>query len=127
MRFNGGGNFHVAESQLKNLGQHRLNDERQIFTIIGRNTGSACIVNAVHIKENTNSRFFGEGVADTLEMYVNNLPVYLPNSKLCFIVAYGPRVFPDRDEQILPDVEILMSSEDYLLGQDVVLEYILDN
>ena len=41
------------------------------------------------------------------------------------IVAFGPRVFPDTDEQILPDVEIKISSEDYLSRKNVMLEYIL--
>ena len=119
------GDYTIAESQFKNLGKHRINKEGQIFTIISRETGSACIVSTEFIKENTNSLFFGEGVYDTLDMYLNNPAVDLPNSKLGFVVAYGPRIFPDTDEQIVPDVKIEISSEDYLSGKDVVLEQIL--
>jgi len=124
-RFNGGGNFRIAESQFKNLGKHRINKEGQIFTIISRHTGSACIVSSVFVRENTNSLFFGEGVSDTLDMYYDNPAIDLPNSKLGFVLGYGPHIFPDTDEQILPDVEVKMSSEDYLSGRDVVLERIL--
>ena len=40
------------------------------------------------------------------------------------MLGYGPRIFPDKDEQIVPDVEVKMSSEDYMSGRDVVLERI---
>ena len=55
-------------------------------------------------------------------MYYDNPVIDLPNSKLGFVLGYGGRIFPDRDEQIVPDVEVKMSSEDYLSGRDVVLE-----
>jgi len=125
LRLNGGGDYTIAESQFKNLGKHKINKEGQIFTIIGRGTDLAAIASAEFIKENTNSLFFGEGVYDTLDMYYHNLPVYLPNSKICFVIAHGRRVFPDIGEQIVPDVKIAESSEDYLSGRDVILERIL--
>ncbi len=125
-RFNRGGDYTIAESKWKDLGEHTINKNGQIFTIIGRATGSACIVSSEFVKEHTVSLFVGESVYDTLEMYYNNPAVDLPNSELSFVVAYGPRIFPDNNEQIVPDIKIKMSSEDYLSGRDVVLEHILD-
>ena len=125
LRLNGGGDYTIGESQFKSLGKHKINKEGQISTIIGRGTDSAAIASAEFIKENTSSLFFGEGVYDTLDMYYHNHSVYLPNSKICFTVAYGRRVFPDTDEQIAPDVRIAESSQDYFSGRDVVLERIL--
>ena len=71
--------------------------------------------------------FYGEGVYDTLEMYTYNPLFFLPNSQLGFVLGNGPRVFPNNNEQLVPDVEVKMSSEDYLSGEDVVLEEILSN
>lgn len=90
--------FRTSEEQFVNLGKHRINTEGQIFTIIGRETGSAAIVSAELIRENTNSLFFGEGVSDTLDMYYDNPAIDLPNSKLGFVLGYGPHVFPNTDE-----------------------------
>jgi len=124
---NPGGNFKILESSFKNLGSHSFNTEGQIYTIIGRETGSAAIVGSQFLKENTDSLFYGEGVYDTRDMYWNNQKIPLPNSQLSFVVGYGPLVLPGQTGQFTPDVEIKLSSADYLSGEDPILEQILSN
>jgi len=127
LRLNPGGNFKILESSFKNLGSHSFNTEGQIYTIIGRETGSAAIVGSQFLKENTDSLFYGEGVYDTRDMYWNNQKIPLPNSQLSFVVGYGPLVLPGQTGQFTPDVEIKLSSADYLSGGDPILEQILSN
>lgn len=122
MRFNNGGNYTIPEPKWEKLGRHRLNEEGKIHVLIGRNTFSAATVSVHLIKQHTNAVFFGEGVGDTPEMYYTLVRPTLPNSKVLFTYAQCHRIFPDLTEQLVPDVEVPMSSADYLSGFDPVLE-----
>lgn len=125
LRFNPGGNFAITVDPIADLASHRINEEGRLFTIIGRETGSAAIAAANLIREQTAAIFYGETASDVLLLYWSNLPVILPNSQIGFVNAQGPPIFGYRDEAFSPDVTVKLSSDDYFSGKDTVLAEVL--
>jgi hypothetical protein len=135
LRFNTGGNLHLADELMKDLIERTKGMRRYVIT--GRATFSAGIANAVTWREAGNVTFVGEPVGDELEMWAEGGNIILPNSGLYAHFAnglhsYSPGPCPrsitclDRNvEELGPDIPVHMNWSDYQSGRDPALEQII--
>lgn len=130
LRFNGGGDFKKGRRLLieRIKENNRLNQKGNLFVITGRRTFSAAMVNSIDFKKETNAIIIGEPPGEKPNSYSENDEMKLPNSKL--VVSYSTRYykFLDQDvEAFEPDIRIDPKWEDYKLGRDAVMEWIISH
>lgn len=127
LRFNGGGNSAVLGPFLEGLEQRQaLNEEGQLFAIIGRDTYSSALMNALDI-QNLGGVLVGEPTGGKPNAYGEVHSFRLPNSgfQVQFSTRYW-RLLEDSDPpSVLPDLPAELSIADYLGGDDVALRAIL--
>ena len=111
MRFNNGGNYTIPEPKWEKLGRHRLNEEGKIHVLIGRNTFSAATVSVHLISNSTPMPCSSERESVTRRRCT--ILWSAPRSqtqKSCLRMPSATGYSPDLTEQLVPDVEVPMSS-----------------
>jgi hypothetical protein len=128
MRQNGGGDFFEGREHLvEPLKRHpTLNQKGRLFVIIGRQTFSAAMVNAIDFRKETNAILVGEPIGERPNSYSENDEMTLPHSRL--VVSYSTRYYKFLDEDVpavLPDRHIEPEWADFQAGRDAVMDWIL--
>ena len=126
MRYNGGGNSSQGTAFVEKLAaflkEHR---HMKIYVVLGRDTFSSAILNAMDFKRLTKAIFIGEETAGKPNHFGEVKNLQLPNSKL--YVMYSIKYFKRTKKEINtiePDVPIEMSFSDYTRGIDPVFEWV---
>ncbi len=124
MRDNGGGDSSILFRLLAGLpGRFDFNQRGHFFVVIGRNTFSSAVINAVDLKKQTQAIFVGEPTGGKPNSYGEVRTLFLPKSGLA--VRYSTRFFKlleDDPPSFNPDITAQLSSTDYAAGQDPVWE-----
>lgn len=128
LRNNSGGNSSLLDPFISYLSKNeRLNKKEKIFVIIGRNTFSSALLNAISLKEKTEAIFIGEGTGGKPNCYGEVGRFTLINSRL--VVAYSTEYFQATEDDVVltfePDVNIDLTIKNYIENEDPCLEYVL--
>ena len=95
---------------------------RSVFVIIGRNTFSSGILNAVDLKK-VGARLVGEPTGGSPNHFGEVKTLDLPNSRIQ--VTYSVKYFKVMDEDarsLMPDIPIGVCFSDYLAGRNAAIE-----
>lgn len=128
LRWNGGGNSSIMNPLLKAIKEHKnINQNGHLFVIIGKNTFSSALLNALDLKAQTNATLIGEATGGKPNHYgeVKTFELNKLDIKVQYSTKYFKRV--DGDPASLdPDVSIPINSEDMILLKDPCLEYVIN-
>ena len=121
LRGNGGGNSAVLDPLLSGLrARAYLAQSGRLFALIGENTFSSALLNAITLKRDLGAILVGDPTGGKPNGYGEVKAFTLPNSALS--VSYSTRFFnawPDGDPPSLPpDIPASLSAADYLAGRD---------
>jgi hypothetical protein len=122
---NGGGNNQTFANLERRLRDPAIDRPGRRIGLIGPQTFSAAANFATDLEQSTSALFAGEPMGGSPNLFGDTRPVTLPQSGQTYRVAarYWERSTPD-DARITidPDLEVTMSSADYLAGRDPVLD-----
>ena len=96
------------------------------FCLIGENTFSSAILNAVSLKDDARFTLVGTPTGGSINHYGEIKSFTLPESK--WEVYYSTKYFKmsrKYDGPIRPDVTVTRTIEDYVSGRDAEMEYCL--
>lgn len=126
MRYNGGGNSSQGTEFVERLAQTlKQHPQVAVYVVLGRDTFSSAILNAMDFKQLTNAVFVGEETAGKPNHFGEVHSFQLPSSKV--LVNYSTKYFKRSEkeiETIEPDMSIEMSFADFKKGVDPVFEWI---
>lgn len=126
LRNNRGGSSPVLNKFIKEISKSKLNRDGGIFVVVGRETFSSAILNAITLKKSTKAIFVGEPTSGKPNHYGEVKKFKLPNSQTT--VRYSTKYFQNYDKDIpsfIPDKEIQLSINDYINNHDPIMEYII--
>ncbi len=126
MRLNGGGNSALATPLIDGIaGRESINKRGSLFVVVGRETYSSAILNALEFRSKTDAIFVGRPTGGKPNHYGEVRFFPLPNSRI--IVTYSTKYFAGSDEDaqsFMPDMEVENSFDDYSSCRDPVMERI---
>lgn len=126
LRFNTGGNSAQGTAFIEKLAKFlEKNPHVKTYVIIGRETFSSAILNAMDFKRLTKAIFVGEETSGKPNHFGEVRNFQLPTSKLT--IGYSTKYFKKTDKNIntlKPDISIEMSFSDFIKGIDPVYEWI---
>ena len=124
LRYNGGGNSAVLNSVIKLLKKEKCSK----YALIGENTFSSAILNAVSLKDDADFTLVGTPTGGSINHYGELKSFTLPETG--WEVYYSSKYFKlskKYDGSIIPDVYIEKDAESYFSGIDKEVEYCLGN
>ena len=134
LRYNGGGSDGVLIPLMNTLEEKYRKGEIQLYTLIGSNTFSSALINSVMLKD-IGSIMVGTPTGGSVDHFGEVDVFELPNSKIK--VQYSSKFFdlstllksakPYDVESFKPDILVNQTREDYLVGKDTAVEYILND
>lgn len=125
IRDNRGGSSSILEPFIKDVKKSSFNQPGRLYVIIGRDTFSSAILNAVRLKKETKACFVGEATGGEPNHYGEVRQFKLPNSEKP--IRYSTKYFKWVDEDIntlAPDQVIEETFHAYREGTDPVMEWI---
>ena len=127
LRHNGGGNSGIFTPFLAEIKKREfLKRAGHLFVLIGRRTFSSAVLNALHLKNQTEAIFAGEPTGGKPNHFGEIQVFQLPHSKLP--IQYSTKYFTISKEDtpsLMPDIQIKVNCRDYLNNTDPVLEAVL--
>lgn len=128
LRNNGGGNSSLLMPFITTLKDRKqINQKGRLYVVIGRQTFSSAVLNALAFQNETEAIFIGESSGGKPNHFGEVKGFILKNSKIG--IQYSTNYFTHSKEDtpsFNPDVVIVPSIRDYLEYRDPVLEYILN-
>jgi hypothetical protein len=129
LRNNGGGNSNLLMPFITRLKERKqINQKGRLYVVVGRQTFSSAVLNALAFQNVTEAVFVGEPTGGKPNHFGEVKGFMLKNSKIG--IQYSTKYFTHSKEDTSsfnPDVLIEPSIRDYLEYRDPVLEYILDH
>jgi hypothetical protein len=126
LRFNSGGDSSQGTELAEELSKYK--DQFETYVVIGADTFSSAIINALDFKEELNGYLIGTATMGKPNHYGEVRTFNLPNTGLR--VSYSTKYFTlleDRDpDSLYPDITVETEYEDFLNGRDTILEMIKD-
>lgn len=126
LRFNEGGSSQQGSQFIEKLSKYlKKNPEIKLYVIVGRNTFSSAILNAMDFKRMTNAVFVGEETAGKPNHFGELKDLILPSSGIR--VTYSTKYFNRTNEivnTITPDIKAETSFVDFKRGVDPAYEWI---
>jgi hypothetical protein len=127
LRNNGGGDSGLFQPFLDEIGRHpAFKTKGGLFVIVGRQTFSSAILNALELRREAGAILAGEPTGGKPNHFGEVQTFRLPNSGLP--VSYSTKYFQetgDDPDSIYPDILVETSIADYRTGVDPVLARIL--
>ena len=130
LRNNFGGNSSLLDPFIEAIKHcNKVNKKGSIFVIIGRETFSSALLNALSLKTNTSAIFIGEPTGGKPNCYGEVQRFTLKNSKLivCYSTEYYKTIEDDAILSLMPDVSIVLTIQNYINNEDPSFEYIINN
>jgi hypothetical protein len=124
VRNNGGGNSSVAKPLIDGLAQ-RTQFRGRLYVIVGRETFSSGMLNAIELKAQAGAVIAGEPSGGKPNSYGEVKSFVLPSSNAT--VYYSTKWFQNvtgDPESIIPDIPVSLSSSDFFARRDPVLDAI---
>lgn len=128
LRYNSGGNSNIFGRMLMELAKLQRKDNFKVYTIIGENTFSSAMINAIQIKEMLNSKLVGTPTGGNVNSYgevryfnLKNYPITVSYSTKYFELIEGYE-----KDSLYPDIYVEQNFENYLNGVDQEVEMILE-
>jgi hypothetical protein len=126
LRFNEGGNSAQGTALIEKIAKYLENNpNKKIFVVLGRETFSSAILNAMDFKRLTNAVFVGEETGGKPNHFGEVRNFKLPSSGIR--VDYSTKYFKRSDEKantLSPDIKLELSFSDFGRGIDPVYEWI---
>ena len=126
IRENRGGISTILNSFIKELKNSSFNQQGKLFVIIGKDTYSSAILNAISLKKETKAYFIGEATGGEPNHYGEVKQFKLPNSEKP--IRYSTKYFHWSDQDINtlePDKVIKETFAAHREGTDPILEWIV--
>jgi hypothetical protein len=128
MRQNGGGDFFEGRKHVIAPLKQRpaLNQKGRLFVVVGRQTFSAAMANAIDFRKETNAILVGEPIGERPNSYSENDEMTLPHSRL--VVSYSTKYYKFLEEDVpavMPDHRIDPDWTAFRAGRDPVMDWIL--
>ncbi|MDO7975754.1 S41 family peptidase [Oceanotoga teriensis] len=127
MRNNPGGSSSMGTNLAKIIGDFdKLKDN--VYVVIGRRTFSSAIINTLDFKKYANAKIIGVATSGKPNHFGEIKSFELPNTK--YKIFYSTKYFKflnDDPDSIYPDIEIKMSLNDFLNGEDTIFKFIKNN
>lgn len=127
LRNNGGGDSSVFEPFFRALANSPgINRKGGLFVVLGRQTFSSAVLNAIDLRKRTPAVFVGEPTGGKPNHFGEVKTLVLPKTKL--EVSYSTKFFQQSFEDtpsLMPDVAVEISIADHRARRDPVLESIL--
>jgi len=127
IRKNRGGISTILNPFIKEIKNSQFNQPGRFYVIIGKDTYSSAILNAISLKQETRAFFVGEATGGEPNHYGEVKQFKLPNSGIT--VRYSTKYFHWLDEDVNtlePDQVIAETFAAYRQGNDPVLEWIFN-
>jgi C-terminal processing protease CtpA/Prc len=128
LRYNGGGNESILQPFIDGmLSRPALNTEQTFFVLIGRETYSSALGNALTLKTRSNATFIGEPTGGKPNHYGEVRQFRLPNSRLIvqYPTWYWLNLRDDDPPSLVPDITAPPTMDAALAGRDPALEIAL--
>ena len=105
----------------------KINKKGNLYVITGRETFSSALLNLYSLKAKTKAIFIGEPTGGKPNCYGEVEKFKLKNSgiTICYSTKYYKTIQNDKLLSFLPDINLEVSIENFILGNDPCLEYIL--
>lgn len=119
LRYNRGGNSGILSPFIEKIKDSYLNSKGKFFVLIGKQTFSSAVMNAVDLKRNSNARFIGEATSGNINHYGEVRGFSLPKSKI--VIAYSTRyweLWKGMKGPLKPDIHVKYSIKNYVEGKD---------
>ncbi len=124
LRNNRGGDSGIMNPFIKELSKNdKVNRKGHLFVIIGRQTFSSAILNAIDLKKKTEAILVGEPTGGKPNHYGEIRSLKLPNTKM--VVTYSTKYFTHAKEDtpsLMPDIPVEFSFQDYKKKRDPFLQ-----
>lgn len=127
LRNNSGGNSTILHPFLEEIEKRDYLNDR-LFIIIGRNTFSSAVMNAIELKNQTKAILIGEPTGGKPNGYGDVKNLLLKNTGIT--VQYSSKYFKLMEEEtdsLYPDIHIELSFLDYMNKKDPALKWIFEN
>lgn len=125
LRFNSGGNSGVLAPFIDSIKHSYLNKKKHFYVLIGKQTFSSALMNAVEFKRFTNAILVGQMTSGNINHYGEVRGFRLPNTKI--VIGYSTMYWENwkgKKGALMPDKEISYSSLNFINNKDEALEYI---
>jgi len=122
LRYNNGGNSGILTPFIEQIKNSYLNKKHHFFVLIGKNTFSSAVMNAVELKKTSNATFIGEETSGSINHYGEVRGFSLPKSDI--VIAYSTKyweVWKGKKGPLKPDINIKYTIENYMNGKDEAL------
>ncbi|HMI04858.1 MAG TPA: hypothetical protein VK541_20385 [Pedobacter sp.] len=122
LRYNNGGNSGVLYPFIEKIKDSYLNQKGKFFVLIGKQTFSSAVMNAVELKKNSNAMFIGEATSGNINHYGEVRGFSLPKSKI--VIAHSTRyweTWKGKKGPLKPDTDVKYSIKNYIDGRDEAL------
>ncbi|HUT75470.1 MAG TPA: hypothetical protein VM221_11645 [Armatimonadota bacterium] len=127
LRYNSGGSSPLAQPLISGLSERpAINRRGALFVVVGRQTFSSAVLNAIDLRNSTRAIFVGEPTGGKPNHYGEVRSFRLPNSG--FLVTYSTKYFAHSKQDtpsFMPDLLVEPTFADYQAGRDPLLETIL--
>lgn len=128
LRDNSGGNSMIFNSFLKAIKErNNINKEGKLYAIIGRSTFSSAILNAMDLKNGTNTILVGEATGGKPNHFGEVKQIHLSNTNID--VYYSSNYFKTTSEEvdsIYPDKKAMLKASSFFKGKDDFIEAIIN-
>jgi hypothetical protein len=126
LRDNRGGDFSAGRAFIEEIKRRPwLRERGALYVLVGRDTFSAAMTNAVDFKAQTNAILVGETVGAAPNNWQEVRRLTLPNSGLRVGVSTLRYEFLPGEAELLPDLPVWPEPSDWGAGQDASLRLIL--
>ena len=128
LRYNSGGNSTILNPFFKKIKRSYLNKPGKFYVLIGKETFSSALLNAVELKRKYKTILVGEQTAGSINHYGEILNFQLPKTKIK--VIYSTKyyeIWKGNNGALNPDIKINYSIENFKQNRDEAIEYINTN
>lgn len=126
LRFNAGGSSPQGTELARKIGNlSRINKKGKLFVIIGRQTYSSAVINAVDFRRSSEAILVGEPTSGKPNHFGEVQRFALPKTGVS--VSHSTKYFrylDDDPDSLMPDITVETSFDDYASGKDPVLDAI---
>lgn len=122
LRYNSGGNSAILQPFIDSVSASYLNRKDKFFVLIGKQTFSSALMNAVKLKRTTQATLIGQPTSGSVNHYGELRGFRLPHTKM--IIGYSTRyweTWPGYDGPLKPDVNVTYSISNFRKGIDEAL------